>query len=105
MVRGGDGLDLTIFRPRTILGHGRLGIFAPLFNWIAEGKDVFVLGRGDNHYQFVRAEDLAEACVLAAARPGAGKMSAIPGTECTAPKCSRSQGATGRCTADWRPVD
>lgn len=66
----GEGLDVTIVRPRTILGHGRLGIFAILFDWIADGADPFVLGRGDNRYQLVHADDLARACVLAAERPG-----------------------------------
>ncbi len=66
----GQGLDVSIVRPRTILGHGRLGIFGILFDWIADGADPFVLGRGDNRYQFVHADDLAEACVLAAERPG-----------------------------------
>lgn len=65
------GLDVTIIRPRTIMGHGRLGIFQILFEWIREGHNVPVLGRGDNTYQFVHADDLAEACILAAARPGA----------------------------------
>jgi len=65
------GLDVTIIRPRTILGHGRLGIFQILFEWIREGYNVPVLGRGDNIYQFVHADDLAEACILAGARPGA----------------------------------
>ncbi len=32
-----DGLDVSIVRPRTILGHGRLGIFGILFDWIADG--------------------------------------------------------------------
>jgi nucleoside-diphosphate-sugar epimerase len=64
------GLDVTVIRPRTILGHGRLGIFGILFDWIADGADPFVLGRGDNRYQFVHAEDLAEACRLAGDRPG-----------------------------------
>jgi len=66
----GRGLDVTIVRPRTILGHGRLGIFGILFDWIADGADVFVLGDGSNRYQFVHADDLAEACLLAAERPG-----------------------------------
>lgn len=65
-----DGLDVTIIRPRTIMGHGRLGIFQILFEWIREGYNVPVFGRGDNVYQFVHADDLAEACMLAAARPG-----------------------------------
>jgi nucleoside-diphosphate-sugar epimerase len=65
------GLDVTIVRPRTIMGHGRLGIFQILFEWIREGYNVPVLGRGDNLYQFVHADDLAEACILAADRTGA----------------------------------
>ena len=65
-----QGLDVTIVRPRTILGHGRLGIFGILFDWIADGADVFVLGDGSNTYQFVHADDLAEVCLLAAERPG-----------------------------------
>lgn len=64
------GQDVTIIRPRTILGHGRLGIFQILFEWIREGCNVPVLGRGDNRYQFVHADDLADACQRAAARPG-----------------------------------
>lgn len=64
------GLDVSIVRPRTILGHGRLGIFGILFDWIADGADVFVLGSGDNVYQFVHAEDLAAACMAAAERRG-----------------------------------
>lgn len=65
------GLDVTIIRPRTIMGHGRLGIFQILFEWIREGYNVPVFGRGDNIYQFVHADDLADACIRAAARPGA----------------------------------
>lgn len=65
------GLDVTTIRPRTILGHGRLGIFQILFDWVREGYNVPVLGRGDNRYQFVHADDLAEACLGAAERAGA----------------------------------
>ena len=64
------GLDVSIVRPRTILGHGRLGIFGILFDWIADGSGVPILGDGSNVYQFVHAEDLASACLLAARRPG-----------------------------------
>jgi nucleoside-diphosphate-sugar epimerase len=64
------GFDVTIVRPRTILGHGRLGIFALLFDWIADGADPFVLGDGSNRYQFVHADDLAALCIAAAALPG-----------------------------------
>jgi nucleoside-diphosphate-sugar epimerase len=65
-----EGLDVAIIRPRTILGHGRLGIMQIVFEWVHRGRDVFVLGRGANLYQFVHADDLAEACLLAARRPG-----------------------------------
>jgi nucleoside-diphosphate-sugar epimerase len=64
------GLDVTIVRPRTILGHGRLGIFGILFDWIADGADPIVLGDGTNRYQFVHADDLATVCVLAADHAG-----------------------------------
>jgi nucleoside-diphosphate-sugar epimerase len=64
------GVDVTIVRPRTILGHGRLGIMAILFEFVADGAPVYVLGPGDNRYQFVHAEDLADACLRAARRPG-----------------------------------
>lgn len=66
----GQGLDVSVIRPRTILGHGRLGIFQILFEWIRQGYNVPVLGRGDNVYQFVHADDLADACILAGERPG-----------------------------------
>jgi nucleoside-diphosphate-sugar epimerase len=64
------GLDVTIIRPRTIMGHGRLGIMQILFEWVRNGRNIPVLGRGDNVYQFVHADDLAEACIRAARRPG-----------------------------------
>ncbi|HNE87735.1 MAG: NAD-dependent epimerase/dehydratase family protein [Candidatus Nanopelagicales bacterium] len=64
------GLDVSIVRPRTILGHGRLGIFGLLFDWVADGVDVFVFDGGHNRYQFVHAADLANACILAGERPG-----------------------------------
>ena len=64
------GQDVTIIRPRTILGHGRLGIFQILFDWVEEGRRIPVLGKGDTLYQFVHADDLADACLRAAQRPG-----------------------------------
>jgi nucleoside-diphosphate-sugar epimerase len=66
-----EGFDVTVIRPRTIMGHGRLGVFQVLFEWIREGYNVPVLGRGHNRYQFVHADDLADACLRAAGRAGA----------------------------------
>jgi nucleoside-diphosphate-sugar epimerase len=65
------GVDVTIIRPRTIMGHGRLGIFQILFEWVRQGSNIPVLGKGDNLYQFVHADDLAEACIRASQKSGA----------------------------------
>lgn len=67
-----DGLDVSIIRPRTILGHGRLGLMAILFELVAEGAPVFVFDGGHNRYQLVHADDLADACLRAGDRVGPG---------------------------------
>jgi len=56
---------LIVIRPRTILGLGRLGIFQILFEWIAAGHNVFVIGDGNIKFQFVHADDLIDAYMLA----------------------------------------
>ncbi|MBK7579903.1 MAG: NAD-dependent epimerase/dehydratase family protein [Myxococcales bacterium] len=63
-----QGLSVSIVRPRTILGHGRLGIFQILFEWVRKSRPLYLLGDGHNRYQFVHADDLAAACLLADAR-------------------------------------
>src|SRR5207248_8215951 len=60
---------VVILRTPTIIGSGRLGLLSILFDFILEGRRVWVVGRGDNRYQFVYARDLADACVRALA-PG-----------------------------------
>ena len=65
------GLDATIIRPCTIMSHGRLGIFQILFEWIYQGKNIPVLNDGKNIYQFVHADDLADACIWASVLKGA----------------------------------
>jgi nucleoside-diphosphate-sugar epimerase len=67
---GWKGLDVSIVRPCTIVGYGRLGIFQILFEWIYQGKNIPVLGDGKNSYQFVHADDLAEACIQASMLKG-----------------------------------
>jgi nucleoside-diphosphate-sugar epimerase len=64
------GLDVSIVRPRTILGHGRLGIFQILFEWVRKGRPVYTLGPGTNRYQFVHADDLVDICLRADGLPG-----------------------------------
>src|SRR5882724_2519193 len=65
-------LPLIVIRPRTILGEGRLGIFQILFEWILEGRNVYVIGSGDGLFQFVHAHDLMDAYLLALDRGQAG---------------------------------
>ena len=57
-------LPLIVIRPRTILGEGRLGIFQVLFEWIKEGRNVYVIGDGNIKFQFVHAHDLIDAYML-----------------------------------------
>jgi nucleoside-diphosphate-sugar epimerase len=60
-----NGTALIVIRPRTILGVGRLGIFQILFEWIAAGQNIFVIGDGHVKFQFVHADDLIDAYMLA----------------------------------------
>ena len=65
-------LPLIVIRPRTILGEGRLGIFQILFQWISENRKIYVIGDGNQKFQFVHAHDLMDAYLLAmdVGRPG-----------------------------------
>jgi UDP-glucose 4-epimerase len=60
-----DGLNVIILRCPTIIDSGRLGLLAILFEFIQDGKKVWVVGGGANRYQFIYAQDLATACLLA----------------------------------------
>ncbi|MBW3580057.1 MAG: NAD(P)-dependent oxidoreductase [Actinobacteria bacterium] len=64
-----DQLDIVVLRSPTIVDAGRLGLLAILFDFIREGRKVWVVGKGDNRYQFVYALDLADACVRALDAP------------------------------------
>jgi len=54
-------LDVVIIRTPTIMDSGRLGLLAILYEFIDEGRKVWVVGGGKNRYQFVYAPDLADA--------------------------------------------
>src|SRR2546426_5134088 len=64
-------VDTTIVRPKTFVGPERLGVFEILFDWIREGRRIYVLGKGHNRYQLLAVEDLVDAIVRAAAVPEA----------------------------------
>ena len=68
---GRRGLEFAIVRPKTFVGPERLGVFEILFDWIREGRRIYVLGSGHNRYQLLAVEDLVDAIVLAAERPEA----------------------------------
>ena len=57
-------LSLIVIRPRTILAKSRLGIFQILFEWIKEGRNIYVIGDGNIKFQFVHALDLLNAYML-----------------------------------------
>jgi nucleoside-diphosphate-sugar epimerase len=60
-----DSLQVVILRTPTIMDCGRLGLLAILYEFIADGKKVWVVGGGKNRYQFMYAGDLADACLRA----------------------------------------
>jgi nucleoside-diphosphate-sugar epimerase len=55
-----SGMSVTILRPKTFLGTGRLGVFEILFDWIHDGKKVPVIGSGQNRYQLLAVDDLVD---------------------------------------------
>jgi nucleoside-diphosphate-sugar epimerase len=68
---GRRGLEFTILRPKTFIGPERLGVFEILFDWVREGRRIYMLGDGANRYQLLAVEDLVDAILLAAERPEA----------------------------------
>jgi nucleoside-diphosphate-sugar epimerase len=65
------GLETVIVRPKTFVGPERLGVFEILFDWVREGRRIYVLGPGTNRYQLLAVEDLVDAIVRAFDAAGA----------------------------------
>jgi dTDP-glucose 4,6-dehydratase len=63
--RGGRAV---VFRPRMIMGAGRLGILAKLFRLIEHGLPVPMIGDGANRYQMVSVHDCVRAAMHAVDR-------------------------------------
>ncbi|MEM9403047.1 MAG: NAD(P)-dependent oxidoreductase [Pseudomonadota bacterium] len=59
----GDGLRVSIFRPRLIIGPGRLGVLTNLFRLIRKSLPVPLIGNGSNRYQMVSVFDCASAAI------------------------------------------
>ena len=66
-------VDTTVVRPKTFIGPERLGVFEILFDWIREGRRIYILGKGHNRYQLLAVEDLVDAIVRAATVPEAAR--------------------------------
>ena len=58
------GLWISIVRPGTFIGTGRLGVFQILYDWVRSGKRIPVIGSGGNRYQLLEVEDLVHAIAL-----------------------------------------
>lgn len=56
-----QGYPVTVLRPKTFLGPGRLGIFQILFEWVYQESLIYIIGRGNNRYQLLALSDLLEA--------------------------------------------
>jgi nucleoside-diphosphate-sugar epimerase len=75
-------VETTILRPKTFIGPERLGVFEILFDWIRDGRRIYILGKGHNRYQLLAVEDLVEAIVRAATVPdAAGETFNVGATE------------------------
>lgn len=59
------GIRISIFRPRLIIGPGRLGILSKLFKLVDANLPVPMIGGGHNAYQFISVYDCASAARLA----------------------------------------
>jgi dTDP-glucose 4,6-dehydratase len=59
------GMSISLFRPRLIIGPGRLGILEKLFRLVDYHLPVPMIGSGKNPYQFISVFDCAEAARLA----------------------------------------
>jgi len=75
------GLDVVVLRPKTFVGPERLGVFEILFDWIREGRRIYVLGDGRNRYQLLAVEDLVDAIMRTAEREVAGETLNVGATE------------------------
>jgi dTDP-glucose 4,6-dehydratase len=59
------GMNISLFRPRLIIGPGRLGILEKLFKLIDMNLPVPMIGSGKNPYQFISVFDCASAAYAA----------------------------------------
>ena len=83
-------VETTIIRPKTFVGPERLGVFEILFDWIREGRRIYILGKGHNRYQLLAVEDLVDAVVGAAKEPAAAGRRSTSARGSSAPSARTS---------------
>jgi len=57
-------IDISMIRPRTIIGRERLGAFYLLFLSIKNNKPLYIIGDGKNKVQLTSVEDLVDLLIL-----------------------------------------
>lgn len=63
------GLCVPILRPKTFAGPMRLGVFQILCDWVQDGKNIPIIGNGNNKYQLLHIDDLVDAIYLVSTAP------------------------------------
>jgi nucleoside-diphosphate-sugar epimerase len=63
------GLVVPVIRPKSFIGPERLGAFAMLYEWAADGHHFPLTGSGTNRYQLLDVEDLCRAIHLCLTLP------------------------------------
>jgi dTDP-glucose 4,6-dehydratase len=66
------GLDSAIVRPGLIVGPGRTGVVARVFDWILANRPIWLIGRGTNRYEMIHVEDVASLVIAAGVARGFG---------------------------------
>lgn len=64
------GLDSAVVRPGLIIGPGRGGVIARVFDWILKDKPIWLVGNGRNHYEMMHVADVASLVIAAGAHRG-----------------------------------
>ena len=55
-----QGMCVSIIRPKSFVGPERLGVFALFYDWAKDGKNFPMIGSGNNRYQLLDVQDLAD---------------------------------------------
>jgi nucleoside-diphosphate-sugar epimerase len=63
------GMCVPILRPKSFIGPERLGVFALFYDWVKDGRNFPIIGKGDNRYQLLDVEDLCKAIELTITLP------------------------------------